>query len=117
MGTRKVPLGQVPPVALAHESCAFRDGALKYGFRNWRTKGLASVYIDALKRHVSAWEECEEYAPDSGVHHLGHAHACLAILLDAQETGNLIDDRVPGVYGQVAERLNGWVTKLMKSKR
>jgi hypothetical protein len=117
MGAKKVPLGQVPPVAIAHESCAFLDGALKYGFRNWRGKKVSAlIYIDAVRRHLSAWEEGEEIAPDSGVHHLGHARACLGILLDAQETGNLIDDRVPGAYGKVAERLKAWVTKRIAKK-
>jgi hypothetical protein len=117
MGTKKVPLGQVPPVAIAHESCAFLDGSLKYGFRNWRGKKVkASIYIDAARRHLSAWEEGEEIAPDSGVHHLGHARACLGILLDALETGNLIDDRVPGAYSKVAERLKVWVTKRIAKK-
>lgn len=109
-GSKKIGLGTVCPVAIAHESCAMLDGELKYGPRSWRKdKIVARRYVDAAMRHLNAWAEGEETAPDSGVHHLGHARACLGILLDAQETGNLIDDRVPGVYPAVAERLNGWV--------
>lgn len=109
-GDKKVPVGAVCPVAILHESCAMLDGEIKYGYRNWREKEVrARVYIDAAKRHLNAWEEMEEYAPDSGVHHLGHARACLGILLDAQETGNLIDDRAPGVFAKVAARLSAWV--------
>lgn len=71
------------------------NGAAKYGPYNWRGNPVvASIYVDALMRHVMAWfDEKEEFAEDSGVHHLGHALACCAILLDARETGNLADDR------------------------
>jgi len=43
------------------------------------------------------------------VHHLGHALACLAILLDAQEAGMLGDDRPlqnAGEFCRVLKRLN-----------
>ncbi len=54
---------------------------------------LASTYYSALQRHINAWMEGENLDPDSGVPHLGHALACLAILVDAQMTGQLTDDR------------------------
>ena len=115
LGMKKVPLGQVPAVAMAHESCAMLDGDLKYGFRNWRAKDVrANIYIDAAMRHLQSWAEGEEVAADSGVHHLGHARACLGILLDAQENGCLIDDRVPGVFSKVAARLSEWITNRLK---
>lgn len=69
------------------------DGAEKYGPYNWRDNGvIASVYVDAAKRHLDKWFEGQEYDP-SKVHHLGHALACCAILLDAQFSDGLIDDR------------------------
>lgn len=115
LGAKKVPLGQVLPVAMAHEACAMLDGDLKYGFRNWRQKPVvARIYIDAALRHLQQWAEGEEVAEDSGVHHLGHARACLGILLDAQETGNLVDDRAEGVFTKVSERLSGWVKDRVK---
>lgn len=115
LGEKKAPLGQVCPVADAHESCAMLDGDLKYGFRNWREKNVvARIYIDAALRHIQAWAEGEEVAEDSGVHHLGHARACLGILLDAQENGNLIDNRARGVFGKVVKRLEGWVKERVK---
>lgn len=115
LGSKKIPLGQVLPVAMAHEACAMLDGDLKYGYRNWRSKPVvARIYIDAALRHLQQWTEGEEIAEDSGVHHLGHARACLGILLDAQETGNLIDDRAKGVFTKVQERLSGWVKERMR---
>lgn len=118
LGSAKVPMGEVPPVAIAHESCAFYDGDLKYGFRNWRAKNVqARIYVDACKRHLDSWLEGEETALDSGVHHLGHARACLGIILDAQECGVLIDDRVPGVFGTVLKKLEVWVSKRNEKQR
>lgn len=93
------------------------DGARKYNSFNWRAnKVQADIYVDAAFRHLSSWFEREEIAPDSGVHHLGHAMACLAILLDAQETGNLVDNRpkADGTYQKVLSRLNAEITKAGK---
>jgi hypothetical protein len=94
LGVKKVSLTSVPPIAIAWEGIAMMDGARKYGPYNWRDKKVqARIYIDAALRHITSWFEGEEYAMDSGVHHLGHARACLGILIDAITTGNLIDDR------------------------
>lgn len=94
LGVKKVPMHLVPPTATIHEAMALRDGASKYGPYNWRDNCvIASIYIDACKRHIDAWIDGEEVAEDSGVHHLGHARACLAIILDALENGTLDDDR------------------------
>lgn len=111
VGAKKVSLTKLPPVALLHASHALMNGADKYGAYNWRDKAVrASIYVDACERHLNAWFDGEEEAADSAVHHLGHAIACLAILLDAQETGRLIDDRpagdARGVFCRVLERLN-----------
>jgi hypothetical protein len=95
-GIRKPPLHLIPAVAELHEAMAFADGAHKYGPYNWREKSvIASIYIAAALRHIKAWFDGEEYASDSGVHHLGHARACLAIILDAQamSVSALEDDR------------------------
>lgn len=107
-GSLKVSISKLPVVAVIHGAHAFMDGARKYGPYNWRAKKvIASIYIDAAMRHLMDWFEGEETAKDSGVHHLGHAIACCAILLDAQETGNLVDDRPngQGVATRVLERL------------
>lgn len=94
IGMKKPPLHLIPSTAMIWESMAFRDGAKKYGPYNWRDESVsASVYVAACKRHLEAWFDHEENAPDSGVHHLAHSRACLAILLDAQWNGTLVDDR------------------------
>lgn len=94
LGVKKPSLSKIPPIALLHESLAMMDGAGKYMPFNWRDKKIAiSVYIDAMKRHLQAFESGEDYAEDSNCHHLGHLRACAGILLDAIETGNAVDDR------------------------
>jgi hypothetical protein len=103
VGAKKPSLSKIPEIALVHESLAMMDGAGKYTPYNWRDYPVqASIYVDAAKRHLGQWFEREEEASDSGCHHLGHARACLGILLDAQETGNLIDDRPVGSRGVLA---------------
>ena len=90
----KLPLSLWPTTATAMGSVALLEGALKYGRMNWRASGVrASVYIDACKRHLDAWFEGEDCAPDTGSPHLGNALACIAILIDAQAVGKLQDDR------------------------
>lgn len=94
VGSTKVSLTKVPPVAVIQAAMALMDGAEKYTPYSWRKdKILASIYIDAALRHLYCWFEGQENATDSQVHHLGHAIGCCAILLDAMTTGNLVDDR------------------------
>lgn len=89
------------------------NGAEKYGAYNWRGNPVvAHIYVDAAMRHLLAWFDGEETAQDSGCHHLAHAMACMAILLDAKETGNLTDDRpINGSACKVLETLNAKLTK------
>ncbi len=94
IGLTKPSMSNVPAPALLPMMKAFADGAKKYGRLNWRDKGVtASVYYDAAQRHLMAWWDGEDKADDSGVHHLGHAMACLAILVDAERHAKLNDDR------------------------
>lgn len=98
VGATKLPLSLVPASATALASLAHLDGALKYGLWNWRVAGVrVSVYADAALRHITKWVNGEELDQDSGVHHLGHAIACLNILVDAAACGKLVDDRPPNV--------------------
>lgn len=90
----KPRLSDVPPVALFAMGAAMSDGASKYGRFNWRdTSVTASVFYDAMMRHLTAWYNGEDCADDSHVDHLGHIMASCAILLDAQVHGVFNDDR------------------------
>lgn len=106
LGMKKPDLSVVPPAAELHLASAMMDGARKYGAFNWRDNAvLARVYIAAARRHLLQFLDGENIDPTSGVHHLGHAMACCAIILDAQETGNLSDDRPkPGAAGDMIRR-------------
>ena len=100
IGINKVPLHLWPETATVLGSMALLEGATKYGRANWRVAGVrASIYVDACRRHLARWFEGEGQDADSGVAHLGHALACLAILVDAQAAGKLVDDRqYPGGF-------------------
>lgn len=94
IGITKLPLHILPIAFLVDTALALFDGLCKYGRFNWRKESVAAtVYIDAAQRHIAKWAWGREKDKDSGVHELGHAAACLAILMDAQASGNLVDDR------------------------
>lgn len=93
-GRVKVSVSKLPSVGILQGAMAMMDGATKYGPYNWRDrKVIASIYVDSMYRHIMQFFEGQEQAEDSNVHHLGHVIACASLLLDAQVTGNLIDDR------------------------
>ncbi len=107
VGRAKPPLHAIPPTALLHLGLAMEDGEHKYGLFNWRDRDVSSsVYYDAALRHLMAWWDGEQVATDSKVHHLGHVMACCAILLDAEATGNLNDDRgLAGRFSLIVEQM------------
>lgn len=107
VGLTKPSFFAIPPTALIHLGGAMADGRKKYGLLNWREKAVTySVYHDAMMRHLGAFQDGEDCARDSGRHHLAHVMACCAIVLDAIEHGNLIDDRgTPGAFADMIEEL------------
>jgi hypothetical protein len=107
IGLTKPSMRGIPSAAMIHLGGAMADGIVKYGQFNWREHAVsASVYEDAIWRHLMAWRDGEDTAQDSGRHHLAHVMACCAILLDAMENGKLNDDRGPrGNAPEVIARL------------
>ncbi len=94
VGAKKPPLHLIPSAAEITESLAMAYGAKKYGPFNWRWKRIrASIYIAAARRHLMQWFDGEDKDAESGVSHLGHARACLGILIDAIALERMIDDR------------------------
>ncbi|MGY1448717.1 dATP/dGTP diphosphohydrolase domain-containing protein [Pseudomonas chlororaphis] len=114
IGSGKLPLHLWPVTATALGSLGLLDGMLKYGRSNFRAVGVrASIYYDAASRHLNAWFEGEEADPDSGLPHLAHALACLAIIVDAKAAGRLNDDRMhPGGYRVLINELTPHVERL-----
>ncbi len=114
IGSDKLPLHLWPETATAQGCIGMLNGMLKYGRSNFRAIGIrASIYVDAAKRHINAWFEGEENDPDDGVPHLSAALACLAIIVDAQATGKMTDDRnVAGGYRKLVHELTPHVARL-----
>ena len=98
-GDKKIPVHLVPPAADLYMGMALKEGARKYGAYNWRKNDVeAMTYVGAAKRHIMQYLDGEDIDPDTGeaqVPHIAAAMACLAILADATEGGNLIDNRPP----------------------
>lgn len=100
IGCKKPPLSVLPAHAMYLGALCLLDGACKYRRHNWRIAGVrASVYYDAAMRHLTRYWEGEDVDPESGLPHLGHAMACIIILLDAEQVGKLNDDRPPALDG------------------
>ncbi len=96
LGAAKPQLQLIPPIALVEEAGAFALGAEKYGPFNWREVPVSiSTYVAAAQRHLMAYWDGEDTDPESGLCHLAHARACMAIVLDAQSVGTCNDDRPP----------------------
>jgi len=108
IGVRKAGTHLIPRKVIFELGLALLEGARKYGAHNYRIAGVrASVYYDALDRHVSAWWEGEDIDPDSGLSHLTKAMACLVVLRDSMTIGNWTDDRPPRLE-------DGWIEELNK---
>ena len=92
----KAPLERLPFGPLAAVARVMETGAVKYGQRNWRLdKILASTYVGAIARHtLLEWAQGVDKDKDSGEHPLAHVVACCLIVMDAEDYGTLIDDRM-----------------------
>lgn len=108
IGIKKVPFSTISAPVIAEIGLAMMEGARKYRRHNYRAIGVrASVYIDALMRHICSWWEGEDTDPDSGLSHLVKAAACLVVLRDAMILDKMVDDRPP-------KHKDGWVNELNK---
>lgn len=114
VGSTKIPLFMWPNTATIYGCLALYDGAGKYGRSNYRALGVkSSVYYSALRRHIDSWFEGEDCDPDSGLPHLAHVLACAAILVEATEMENLIDDRMyPGAFSKMLKKYEHMVQKI-----
>ena len=107
VGIAKVPQSVVSRLVLGELGLAMFEGARKYGRHNYRVAGVrASVYFDAVNRHMDAWWEGEDLDPDSGLSHVTKAIATLVVLRDAMLQEKFTDDRPPPAKDK------GWMAKL-----
>lgn len=93
-GSKKPSPHFIPPVAIIEESVVMALGAAKYGAFNWQDNPIdASTYYDAAMRHLMIWYAGEDLDEESRASHLAHVRACMAILIDSQASGIMIDNR------------------------
>lgn len=84
----------IPPIAIIEESVVMALGAAKYGAFNWQDTPVdAATYYSAAMRHLMIWYAGEDLDEESRASHLAHVRACMAILMDSQASGILIDNR------------------------
>ncbi len=96
LGSKKNPHCCVSQAVMAEVGIGMMEGARKYGRHNYRvTEIRAHIYYDAARRHIDAWWEGEDIDPDSGIHHVSKAIACLTVLRDSMIQNKLHDDRPP----------------------
>jgi len=94
LGVKKAPLHCIPCGPEFEIGLAMMEGGRKYGTHNYRAVGVrASVYYDAIMRHVKLWWEGEDIDLDSGLHHLIKAAASIVVMRDGMLMDNYIDDR------------------------
>lgn len=90
------PVGFIPAVMLFEMGRVQVDGAKKHGGAyNWRKGETQKLmyHCNAALGHVLQFIEGEDVASDSGLSHLAHACAQLAIALDKMKYRNDVDDR------------------------
>ena len=90
----KPDLSLCPRPALNEMASAFMLGEGKYGRYNYLSGNMDSHrLVAAAMRHITAWQDGEDLDPESGNSHLGHALACLAMMLDQMDKGVFVDSR------------------------
>ena len=115
LGALKAPIGFAPITAIIELEAVMAGGAHKYDPYNFRyTHTDAMTYIGAIDRHFKLWQDGVDIDPESMRPHLAHIMACCAILIDAEKTGMLVDNRyktgkVKGLLDSCAKTHNEFV--------
>lgn len=93
----KPDMSLCPEAALEQMAYAFMVGERKYGRFNYLNGNMECHRLTAAAvRHIKKWERGEDLDTDPlsiGQSHLGNALACLAMLLDQQARGVMVDTR------------------------
>lgn len=95
-GSKKMLFDHIPMSAYLELSEGMIDGVPKYGKYNWFDVDEdldVLVYINAALRHLYLYMAGEDYARDSGKHHITHAISGLSVARDAEMLGKLADTR------------------------
>lgn len=89
----KAPLSILTKESLEAEARAFEYGAKKYSRNNYKLGMEWTRLIDAALRHIIAFNSKQNIDNESGLNHLAHAKACIAMLIYYYENGVGTDDR------------------------
>ena len=93
-GNAKAPMFGVPPIPVMEVGLVMACGGHKYGVFNYRdTEISCSTYIEAINRHLTKWQDGQDYDEETGAHELAHVAASCLLVIDAMNNGMLIDDR------------------------
>jgi hypothetical protein len=96
----KAPINLIPSEFITLTAQVFNFGGKKYGNHNFRMGIGYSRLLDAAMRHLLAYNQGEELDPESGLPHLGHASASIAMLVYMQAHHPALND----IYEQIKER-------------
>lgn len=89
----KLRMDLVPVSAVNALARVLTYGAAKYDPNNWRRGFEYSVPYACLMRHMMAWQDGEDIDSESGLSHLDHAIANLAMLIEFERECPHLDDR------------------------
>lgn len=94
----------IPKAATLGIARALSYGEKKYGTHNFRNGISFSRLADATFRHMTSWLEGENNDPESGLSHLDHAIASLAMLKFMEEHRADMDDRWLDPMNEIQKR-------------
>lgn len=115
IGSAKAPTSTLSEAVLAEVGVGMMEGSRKYGRHNYRVAPIrAEVYYDAVHRHLRRWWAGEDIDADSGLSHITKAICTLFVLRDCMITGQLQDDRPPGIDPKFFDELDAKAAELVK---
>jgi hypothetical protein len=89
----KLRMDLVPVSSINALARVLTYGAEKYDADNWRRGFKYSTPYGCLMRHLTAWQDGEDIDPESGLSHLDHAIANIAMLIEFERECPHLDDR------------------------
>lgn len=98
-GSKAQKFSQIPTPSLMALAETYAYGASKYSRFNFRNGYDYSLSYDAMQRHAWAWNDNEDFDPESGLNHMAHVawHALNLLQMQADpELEHLFDDRFKG---------------------
>lgn len=93
----KPDLSLIPYAFLEQVTLALMYGEKKYARANYRKGFKSHRLVGACMRHLIKWFWIEELDDESGLSHLAHAAACLAMIIDCRSISTLDESDRPAL--------------------